>query len=400
MTAAVIGGGLTGCLVALDLAEHGIPVVLFESEPGVMLRASLANEGKIHLGYVYSADATFRTAKTLIDDALLFRPLMQKWMTSAEFDACLTDIFNYIIPEDSNLPPHKILSHFSRVEAYLRDRECHLGKTYLGEDHENRHDVHSFGSGACFASRERAVWPSGISHAVRSNIAKHDLIDVRTNTRVDAIHPFKGHWRIAIADQSAQREGPFEYVVNASWADRRRIDRASGFASHETWFTRYKFGVLLENAAEAFGGTPPKNGTGTSGSFGDSVYYPQNDSLYCSWYPVGMCFTSQDDATDFHLDAAGKSEHLARATWQGYSEIDPDYKSLATCRLPLKSRLIGDFIVAKGHSDIVDVESQLHKRHTHGPRELGRKYWSVDTGKYSSAPRCAAQCVAAVLGTV
>lgn len=66
---AIIGGGLTGCLVALDLAEHGYSCAIFEKKTNRLKRTSLANDGKMHLEYVYSADVSFRTTKTLIDDA-------------------------------------------------------------------------------------------------------------------------------------------------------------------------------------------------------------------------------------------------------------------------------------------------------------------------------------------
>jgi len=398
---AVIGGGLTGCLVALDLAERGHSVVIFEKETGLMQRASLANEGKIHLGYVYSADASFRTAKTLIDDALLFRPLLEKWMAAAEFDAYLTDPFHYIVPENTSISHDRILDHFQRVEAYRCDQENRSSLTYLGltqKDDTCAATERSAEHGVRIGSHERAVWPIGIARTISARVNSHPFIEVRAQTTVCSIEPAIEKWRIVLAGQHQRQEGPFDTVVNASWADRRNIDRKSGFASHETWFTRFKFGVLLGNAAERFGGHPPLNGTGTSGPYGDSVYYPQDDSLYCSWYPVGMCYTSRNDAPDFRLEIENDAEQLMRDTWAGYAGIDPDYRPLAALNSPLRSRLIGDFIVAKGHTDIVDASSQLHERYTHGPRELAPGYWSIDTGKYSSAPRCAAQCVAAILG--
>jgi hypothetical protein len=56
----------------------------------------------------------------------------------------------------------------------------------------------------------------------------------------------------------------------------------------------------MENATKAFIGCVPVNWTGTTGPFGDSVYYDQDDTLYCSWYPIGMCYTSLEDSTNFN----------------------------------------------------------------------------------------------------
>ena len=87
-----------------------------------------------------------------------------------------------------------------------------------------------------------------------------------------------------------------------------------------------------------------------------------------------------------------------RETWEGYATIDPAYTALGVQRGELDARLLGDFIVAIGQTDIIDPASGLHESWVHGPRELGRGYWSVDTGKYTSGPRCAAACADAIAG--
>ena len=51
--AIVVGGGMIGCSVALYLAEHLGPVLLLEREPGLLRRASYANQARVHNGYHY-----------------------------------------------------------------------------------------------------------------------------------------------------------------------------------------------------------------------------------------------------------------------------------------------------------------------------------------------------------
>ncbi|MFQ6547357.1 FAD-dependent oxidoreductase [Aestuariibius sp. 2305UL40-4] len=401
MKIAVIGGGLTGCLVALELAERGHPVAIFDREDALIQRASLANEGKIHLGYVYSADPTMRTAQTLIDDALLFRPLIERWMGAAEFDACLTEPFSYVVPHGSQVSPERILEHFRQVDICLKERQDELNLCYLGQAQLSSFAV----AGRCPTTQglwvetpERAVWPAGIAAVLRTCVASHPRIEVVAGAAVCHARAGRGKWQLVLADPGRAPEGPFDIVVNAAWAERRNIDRGSGFPSSDAWFTRFKFGVLLENAAEAFGGAVPRNATGTLGPYGDSVYYEKDDCLYCSWYPVGMCYTSCEDDTDFLLPAAAEANRLMRETWEGYATLDPAYGVLGALAGRLEARLVGDFIVAAGQTDIVDPASGLHERWVQGPRELGRGYWSVDTGKYTSAPRCAATCADAIAG--
>src|SRR5689334_14845935 len=55
---AVLGGGMLGVCTALELAHRGRDVTLLEGAADVMQGASRWNEGKIHLGFLYAADAS------------------------------------------------------------------------------------------------------------------------------------------------------------------------------------------------------------------------------------------------------------------------------------------------------------------------------------------------------
>ena len=53
----VLGAGLTGVATALELAKRGAQVTLLDQDPFAVNRASLRNEGKIHLGLIYAIAA-------------------------------------------------------------------------------------------------------------------------------------------------------------------------------------------------------------------------------------------------------------------------------------------------------------------------------------------------------
>jgi len=53
---AIVGGGLAGCLTALALARKGIHSEIFERNDRELFEASYFNEGKVHLGFLYSHD--------------------------------------------------------------------------------------------------------------------------------------------------------------------------------------------------------------------------------------------------------------------------------------------------------------------------------------------------------
>jgi len=78
MRVGVLGGGLQGCCVALSLAQHGIDVTLFDRNDKLLSRAAVANEGKIHLGYMYANDSSCSTARMMMRGALAFAPFFAR----------------------------------------------------------------------------------------------------------------------------------------------------------------------------------------------------------------------------------------------------------------------------------------------------------------------------------
>ena len=76
----VLGAGLQGTGVALELARRRIPVTLVDQDPRPLNRASLRNEGKIHLGFIYANDRSLGTAFLQLEGALRFRGIVESWL--------------------------------------------------------------------------------------------------------------------------------------------------------------------------------------------------------------------------------------------------------------------------------------------------------------------------------
>lgn len=402
MQFAVIGAGLTGCLSALELADRGHSVCLYEAAEEPLTRASLANEGKIHLGYVYAADATFDTARRLIDDAVEFRPVLERWINSAQFDTLVTEPFTYYVLNDSMIAADAIEAHLQTVDAYLAYVVATRGAGYLGFEQRpiervevEDPDTHT----AAFRTQERALWPSGVASALRKSLLQHPRIELRMQAVVQKVDARGEQWSVVLEEGTGAPEGPFDGLINAAWADRRRIDAASGYPNTGEWITRYKFGLLLSDASRAFDELPC-NSTAVLGAYGDSVYYPQVDVHYSCWYPVGMCFRTTGPIDAQRRPQLGPKLDLAEQTWRGLATQDSRFSGIAHDVDPDKLTIVGDYIIAKGRSDILDPNSRLHQRQDHGPIRLADGYWSVETGKYSSAAPCAIQCVDAVLGSI
>ena len=76
MRVAVLGAGLQGACVALELSVHGVEVDLYEKSDRCLSQTSSHNEGKMHLGYVYANDRSLRTARTMVRGSTVFQKLI------------------------------------------------------------------------------------------------------------------------------------------------------------------------------------------------------------------------------------------------------------------------------------------------------------------------------------
>src|SRR5262245_59114403 len=101
MRVGILGGGLQGCCAALALAGRGAEIVLFDKNDGLLSRAAVANEGKIHLGYMYAGDPTLSTAKTMMTGALSFAPFLERHLGRPAGSFSVSVPATYIVHRDS-----------------------------------------------------------------------------------------------------------------------------------------------------------------------------------------------------------------------------------------------------------------------------------------------------------
>ena len=112
---AVVGAGLTGVSTALILAESNFQIDLYEQKAGPLFGASGANEGKIHLGYVYAMDQSLKTARTMLRGAASFRPVLERWVSSTVFEKDISAPFIYAVPHSTMLNADLIRAHVLQV---------------------------------------------------------------------------------------------------------------------------------------------------------------------------------------------------------------------------------------------------------------------------------------------
>lgn len=106
---AVIGGGFYGCIIALELADLGRDVVLYEREDQLLQRASFVNQARIHQGYHYP-----RSLLTALRSRENFKAFVE------EFPECVVknfDKYYAIARKFSKVSPRQFLEFCLRIGA-------------------------------------------------------------------------------------------------------------------------------------------------------------------------------------------------------------------------------------------------------------------------------------------
>lgn len=392
-TIAIIGAGLTGCSAALELAGRGHDVVLVDQDARPMSRASLRNEGKIHLGMVYANDATATTGLLQLKAALRFRTLLARWLRGGEHGIRTSAPFDYVVAGDSLLGPAKLAEFYGRIEAAYRE-EIAADPTldYLGERPERlfaavpaAEATWHFVPGsfqAVFRTVERAIDTDDLATRVRA------AITATPNIRFRACHEVRGIFgrddRLVV--EGAAGGGTFaivaNQVVNATWERRLALDRTFGLHAAPGVLHRLKYRVVARMPAELRGAPSV---TMVLGRYGDVVIRP-DDTVYLSWYPAGLQGWTNDIEPPRSWDAACRGEpppdiasRVARETIAAIGAWMPAVAGIQALTIDAGA------IVAHGRTDVDDPASGLHDRSRVGIVSSGG-YHSVDPGKLTTAP--------------
>ena len=395
MHVAVLGGGLQGACVAMELASRGISVDLYDENERFLTQASAQNEGKIHLGYVYAKDRSLHTARTLVRGAVAFAPLLRRWLGSALETIPVSAPFLYVVHTRSMLADFEVESHLRASHALALEENADLAVDYFGGDFrmaparvperewEAAFDRRSVT--AVFRTAEISIDPEALAALVRARLESDPKIHCFPGARVHgAVPESRESHGVTVAFEIAGHPASarYDHVVNTLWDGRLVVDRTAGLEPPRPWLYRVKHFVRLRAPGIA-AGLP--SATVVLGPFGDVVSYG-NGNLDLSWYPVGMrgsAATIHPPAWARVLDAAA-ARTVRDVIVEGLGEIVPALSSLP--RSVVESGIVkGGIIVAWGETDIDDPASVLHERYAIGPQTSGR-YHTVDTGKLTMAP--------------
>ncbi|MBU3729550.1 MAG: FAD-binding oxidoreductase [Phycisphaerales bacterium] len=394
----IIGAGLTGCCAALELAQRGHRVRLIEQDDAPMKRASLRNEGKIHLGLIYANDRTLATARLQLRAALRFRPLLERWLGERVRRIAVSTPFDYLVARDSLLGPAQLGEFYAQVDAmYRAEIESDASLNYLGL--RPLRLAYALGSGevpAAFASdlmqgafrtQERAIDTDDLAVQVREAVADRAVagdagIELLTGHQVSGIERTGDEFVITGREHGAAFRVTATHVINASWERRMGIDRMLGIAPRPGALHRLKYRVICRTPA-ALADCPSI--TIVLGRYGDVVIRPSG-TAYLSWYPAGLqgWAPGVEPPRDWDSPCRGEpaaevAARVAEATVPALAQWVPALAGAEVLQVDAGA------IVADGETDVDDAASGLHARVKSGVLSQGG-YHSVDPGKLTSAP--------------
>lgn len=397
---AVLGCGIMGSATALFLARRGAQVSLFDAARRPFDGASRWNEGKIHLGYLYSADPSLETARRVLPGGLAFKALTEELIGYPLDGAMTQEDDTYVVHRQSVVGDDAIGRYFEAVTAlalshpeasrYLVDLTVaqvrRLTAAELARDYDSATII------AGYRVPERSVSTVWLADRFASALAAEPGIELTLETRVQAVRPARESLDGPLLVETIRgAEGPFDFVVNALWDGRPAIDAGLGLLPAAAWSHRFRLSVFLRTRAAV---TVPSTLVGT-GPFGDIKNYNGRD-LYLSWYQAGLVAEGSGLTPPPlpKLDDADRSR-IRTEVFFHLGQIIPAVKEME--REAETAELQGGWVYAVGTGPLSDARSTLHRRDQIGIHRLG-SYFSVDTGKYSIAPWLAHQVADTIIG--
>ena len=405
MRVGVLGGGLQGCCIALALAQRGVEVALFDRNQDLLSRTAVANEGKIHLGYMYANDPSYSTAKTMINGALAFAPFFARHLGLGMEAMAVSRPATYVVHRDSQRSPEEISQYLQVTHRMIGEASEGRGKSYFGRDLSG--ELRRWSAADCeeqfdpsvaieaFDTPEIAIDPVALARAVCARTKADPRIEIKLQHHVLSVEDADGLEVLARTPHGELRER-YDHVVNALWEGRLLLNAKRGLHPGRPWLHRLKYGIsfrLPENNGV------PLSATFVSGPFGEIVSY--SDGLtYLTWYPACLSAMSTDYAPP-EWPTYPSEQHRAQileGTLKAMSQF-------VLCLRPLDANSLQDVIIkggvilAWGKTDIVDPRSELHCRFDIGITSIGR-FHSVDPGKLTMAPYFADLCADRIVAGV
>jgi glycosyltransferase involved in cell wall biosynthesis len=391
---AVLGAGIQGTAMALLFAKHGYDVVLFDKAADLMTRASNNQEGKIHIGFVYSNDRTMRTGKKMVRSALGFAPAVEDLVgRKLDWNAMKSSPFRYLVPHSSLVKPDDLEAFFAKLETYFHDLlKEDSSLSYLGCKPRSLwkriklpENINASFFAAAFETEEYAISQIQVKEALAQALLDKS-VKLRFDTEIVGVRrnpngTRTGRFRVATKQGG---EHDVDLVVNCLWEGRAAIDRRMGIKQWSGTNVRFKLGVKTGYIGQL---TSMPSTTIVNGPFGDFVNFPGEKRMYFSWYPVSMVGMTNDNVSNAEWEGIASGEIPDDLSTSQIAKHENAFNGLFPnlgFRMA-RPQLVGGFILGNGDKDVDKPDSLLHERDDE-PIVHDDGYWSVSTQKFTSAP--------------
>ncbi|KAB2310050.1 FAD-binding oxidoreductase [Betaproteobacteria bacterium SCN2] len=386
---AVLGAGIMGSSAALLLARRGHQVDLFDAAAEPFSAASRWNEGKIHLGFIYSADPSLQTARRVLPGGLAFRPLLEN-LIGCRIGDCTTPTDDLFLCHRHSVVDADAMHGYLQAVAALVRQHPDAGQ-YLADASACRVErltarelaavTDSPDILAGFRVPERSVATNWVADryvealAAEPRIARHLGVHIASVARDDAVRSGES-WHV---ESSHGRHGRYDYIINALWNGRMAVDATAGLPPAGKWSNRYRLSLFARTTTAV----AAPSAIIATGPFGDIKNYNGRD-FYLSWYPSGLMMDSSlvSPPEPPVLDEAAVREKT-HSIFQRLTELLPQVGDIRQHIEQVSLR--GGWVFAAGQGQLSDPRSTLHRRSDYGITAKG-SFISVDTGKYAHAP--------------
>lgn len=390
---AVLGAGIMGCSVALELARRGCSVVLVDAADVPFSGASRWNEGKIHLGYLYAGDPSLSTARSVLPGGLAFADMAGELVGCDVAPAMTAQDDLYVVHRDSVVDADAMQARFEVLSALVSSSPG--ANRYPGDASRRRMQALTRGElercvdtrliVAGFRVPERSISTGWLADRYVDAVRAEPRIELAMATRVDGVRTQQTAgrecWHL---DSVPPVDGDFDAVVNALWAGRLAIDRSVGLESAPGWSHRYRLSLFVHTVRPVAADSMVVS----TGPFGDIKNY-DGRNFYLSWYPTGLLVEGLEVLPPEIplIDEAARQSAIG-AIRAGLGALIPSAHAILDQADAVQ--LQGGWVFAQGKGSLADPASSLHRRDRFGIAQRGN-YFSVDTGKYSVAPWLARQ---------
>ncbi len=389
--AVVLGAGIQGVCCAFALEKNGYEVILIDKEGEVFSKTSKTNEGRIHLGFMYCNDKSLETGSLMLRSSLTFASCLEEWVGKINWKKYLLEKGHYLIHKESCLASEdEIISYYEKLnDIYLGYIENDQSASYFGQRPERLFRVLNKvpdGISNSKVSRvveteERCIELFYFRELILRSLLK-SKIRVLTETEVKLVERNKQGFTVLVVNKDGdEHKVNGEIVVNCLWNNRITIDETMGINAPKDYMYRLKIGILGKTTR------PVPNCSIVSGPYGN-IDPRLEDFTYISWHPDCMREITTNVRTPeswekIFIDPDSKG--LLESDWV-QSSIDSLSEFVPAIESFKPYKFLPGIICSAGNTDIHDIKSKVHNRAANMGVFAHDGYFSIDTGKFASAP--------------